>query len=168
MLALVAAFWTQVDYRLRQLQPWKELRTKAQPAEDGLLLDYISPIPLMAFFTSLRKCHWSVSAGLLGSFLLKILIVISTGLFSLQTVPVPLSVPFSMTEQFQVHDVSPATVDDVAAAAYAGVFFEGLSYTSGTNSRFAVEMFNTSHNIKGMGARLYLIGLMCPQQRAIT
>lgn len=149
VLTLIAALWTQVDYRSRQIQPWQELASKPQPAENNLLLDYISPNPIISFYKSARHRHWPVTVALIGSFLLKALIIISTTLFSLQMLAVPIPQSLTMTEQLQFDRFNSATVDDLAASIYAGVAFKNLSYPPGTNSRSAVEMFNTSTRSPG-------------------
>ncbi|CAO2653412.1 Nn.00g028230.m01.CDS01 [Neocucurbitaria sp. VM-36] len=76
VFTLVAAFWTQVDYRTRQMQPWRRLAEKPQLSSKTLFLDYISPHPVSSFAASLQHRHWRVTAVLFGSILLKIVIVI--------------------------------------------------------------------------------------------
>jgi hypothetical protein len=68
------------------MQPWEEMVKRPQPAANGLLLDYISPNSVVAFHWSVKHRYGPVAAVLLGSFLIKILIVGSTGLFMLNLV----------------------------------------------------------------------------------
>lgn len=131
------------------MQPWAGLAKQPQTAERSLLLDYVSQNPISAFFSSLRKRHWPVATVLIGSGLLKVLIIISTGLFSLQPSSSPQEVPFNMVEQFQQSGFNSTAVDDVAGLLYAGVHFSEIGYPRGTNATFAVELFNTSMAIEG-------------------
>ncbi|KAJ9617034.1 hypothetical protein H2200_000755 [Cladophialophora chaetospira] len=147
VLTLFAALWTQVDYRARQMQPWNELAGGPKLAKDGLLLDYISTAPLTALVQSLRRRHWPVSAALLGSFLLKVLIVVSTGLFSVQSLRRPLSAHLSLNGNFQFNRFDLAEVDDIAAALYAGALSKQIDFPTGTNAHYATEIFNTSKPI---------------------
>lgn len=131
------------------MQPWAGLARQPQTAENTLLLDYISPNPISTFVSSIKNRHWPVTAVLVGSTLLKIIILISTGLFLPQPSSPPRHVAFNMIEQFQLSNFNSSAVDDLAGSLYTGVHFSDVSYPSGTNASFAVEMFNSSRPIKG-------------------
>ncbi|KAF2647254.1 hypothetical protein K491DRAFT_723600 [Lophiostoma macrostomum CBS 122681] len=141
-LTVIAAFWTQVDYRSRLMQPWRELANPPQTVDNTLFLDYVSPDPITVFIRSVRKRHWPVTAGLTGSLFLKILMIISTGLFSLQSSSPREDSLFTITHQFEMSGFNSSAVDDVAALVYAGVHSNNITYPSGTNASCAVEMFN--------------------------
>ncbi|KAH8668647.1 hypothetical protein BX600DRAFT_496688 [Xylariales sp. PMI_506] len=84
ILAILAALWGKVEHRTKQALPWHILRSAPSDAPRTLLLDYVTTTTLEAFFGSLRSSYWHVSASIVGSFLIKLLIVASTGLLSLQ------------------------------------------------------------------------------------
>jgi hypothetical protein len=131
------------------MQPWEELAKKPQPVMKSLLLDYISPNPMVSFFRSLKHHHWPVAAGLLGSFVIKVLIVVSTGLFILNPLSRPREVPMQMAERFEFPANFNATnVDDKAGLVYSGVSLGQIEYLPGTNAEYAAEIFNTSTAIK--------------------
>lgn len=157
MLTVIATFWTQVDYRSRLMQPWAVLAKQPQVGEDSLLLDYISPNPVSTFVKYVRKRHWPVTAALLGSVLLKLFIVASTGLFMLQSSSPPRHAPFSMVEQLQLSGFNSSNVDDVAALRYAGALVSETSYPPGTNASFAVEMFNSFRVAQGAYSQLLVL-----------
>ncbi|KAJ5596990.1 hypothetical protein N7450_003448 [Penicillium hetheringtonii] len=56
-LTIVAAFWGQVEYRTKQLMPWKIISVKPAPSEDTLWMDYISSWNVVALVDSLRADH---------------------------------------------------------------------------------------------------------------
>lgn len=65
--------------------PWVLLKKKVTTASDTLLLDYVTLSQTEAFVKSLRQAHWPVVVAIVGSLLIKLLTVASTGLLVLQT-----------------------------------------------------------------------------------
>jgi hypothetical protein len=145
VFTIVAAFWTQVDYRTRQMQPWEELasRTGKKTAET-LLLDYVSCNPIVSFPRTIMHRHWPVAMVLLGFFLIKGLIVVLTSLLVLNPVVRPRNVAMGMTERFEFSSFNATDVDDKAGLMYAGNLFNEIDYLPGTNGEYAVALFNSS------------------------
>lgn len=78
-----------------------------KPASQGVLLDYISQWNVLALFQSLGSRHIVATLAILGSLLLKLLTVLSTGLLVLQNIDVTRDdVPLVATEAFGVADQS--------------------------------------------------------------
>jgi hypothetical protein len=149
VFTLAAAFWTQVDYRTRLLQPWEELARRTRPARSNLLLDHISRHPVLSFYSALKIRHWPVATVLFASLALKALVVLSTGLFALQVVNEPISIPVVLTAQIQERDFDPSSVDFTAVSLYKSSFFDRSSYPQGTNADYVVEAFNAAEAIQG-------------------
>ena len=149
VFTLAAAFWTQVDYRTRLMQPWEELAKEARPAQRNLLLDHVSRHPVLSFCSALKFRHWPVVVVLFASLALKAIIVISTGLFALQLVNEPISTPLSLTAQFQGRNFDASSVDYTAVSLYKSALLDRSDYPVGTNADFAVETFNLSGTIPG-------------------
>ncbi|QDS75113.1 hypothetical protein FKW77_007352 [Venturia effusa] len=98
---LVAAVWHQIRYRTQQLMPWRTMAGGPTAASHSLLLDYVSSWGIISLFKSLRNGHLGVTLVILGSFLTKIVIAASTGLFSIQTRAVDRRyAPLQIMEQF--------------------------------------------------------------------
>jgi hypothetical protein len=131
------------------MQPWEEIAQELQPAAKSLLLDYISPNSMVAFYWSVKHRHGPVAAVLLGSFLIKVLIVVSTGLFMLNPVVLPQVLPMINTEQLQFSDFNSFSVDDTAGLMYVGALLDDMNYPPGTNGEYATELFNSSKTIQG-------------------
>ena len=80
LFCLMAAYWSQIDYRIRQLMPWKTLSTGAAPASRSMLLDYITPWHLKErLLRSLKAGHFAVFLSVCASAVFKILIIFWTG-----------------------------------------------------------------------------------------
>lgn len=84
MLAIVSAFWGQVEYRMKQLLPWSTPRHESTPASSTLLQEYVTLSQPQVLYKSLKQGQWAIFLATTGSLLLKLLTVASTGLLTLQ------------------------------------------------------------------------------------
>jgi hypothetical protein len=155
VFTLAAAFWTQVDYRTRLLQPWEELARRTRPARSNLLLDHISRHPVLSFCSALKLQHWPVATVLFASLALKALVVVSTGLFAPQIGNEPISVPVVLTAQLQERDFDLSSVRYTASSLYQITTYGGSSYPQGTNADYVVELFNAAEAIQGKFLEVY-------------
>ncbi|KAL0257964.1 hypothetical protein SLS55_007132 [Diplodia seriata] len=124
VLTIVAAFWGQVEHRTKQMMPWAILRKGPSPAADTLLIDYIEPARPVSLYKSLKNAHWPVSIAIVGTLLLQLLTVTSTGLFQLQS----------------------ETLNHTGVALLYG---RNLSYPSGTSEKLAFPELSLKHGIPG-------------------
>jgi hypothetical protein len=86
VLICVIALWRQVDYHCKLMQPWQELDKGQVGAERSILLDYLSPVLIISFLHAVRRRHVPVAASVAGFIMLKIIILLSTGLLILTPV----------------------------------------------------------------------------------
>jgi hypothetical protein len=86
---------------------------------------------------------------LFASLALKALVVVSTGLFALQVVNEPISIPVVLTAQIQERDFDLSSVDFTAASLYGSALIDRSSYPQGTNADYLVETFNAAEAIQG-------------------
>ncbi|KAK8085699.1 hypothetical protein PG997_006970 [Apiospora hydei] len=121
-LTLVAALWGRAEYQSKLVAPWLRLAQPSADAKRTLLLDYVSGFPLFVVFTALRNKDWTVSLTIAVSLLMKVLIVISTGLITLSWTGVHL-------------DNHPMVAQDVFAASRGA---RGLS-KAGSLSYFVMK-----------------------------
>src|SRR6266498_856537 len=145
VLTLLAALWGQVEFRAKQLMPWKIMAKGPAPAKETLFLDYISPWNVVALGSSLRAFHFPVTLATAGSLLIRLLIVISTGLVMLQsTVLHHESATLVASNTFNGSGFSNASID---ARPYSMVYAAqklGSEYPFGTTDRYAYQTFNSS------------------------
>jgi hypothetical protein len=147
-MAIIAALWSQVDYRSKQMAPWHAMSKKPQTADNSLLLDYISPFSPWAFYVALRRFHWAVAAALLGTMLVKLLYVLSTALFILQPLLVQRPIQLSM-DSFSGRKYNASLVDNTPILAWTASFLDSVSFPAGTNDQYAVQTFNASRPLPG-------------------
>ncbi|KAB8259372.1 hypothetical protein BDV32DRAFT_59412 [Aspergillus pseudonomiae] len=145
VLIIVAGIWGQVEYRTKQLMPWKLMGQTPRPASQSLLLDYVSDWNVVTLFRALKHCHWVVAIAVLGTLLLKLLTVASTGLFMLQNVRVS-DVDTKLTAEatFSGTGYGSAKVDSNAALTVVGNKFLNLPYPVGTTDKYAFVPFHGS------------------------
>lgn len=93
------------------------IRAGPQRAEHSVLLDYISPVNIIVFFKALRSRHWIAGLGVAASLVLRLFIVLSSGLFVLQQVERTEYLELSIFDTFPV-DVYTSKI--VVASAEEG------------------------------------------------
>ncbi|PYH96857.1 hypothetical protein BO71DRAFT_396652 [Aspergillus ellipticus CBS 707.79] len=144
VLTIVAGCWGQVEYRTKQLMPWKSLDETPKPASQTLLLDYVSDWNVIVMFRALKQSDWAVALVVLGTLLIKLLTVVSTGLFMLQTVYMD-HFPTSLAAQahFNGAEYDSSMVDGAPAMTVAGTWWLGLPYPVGTTDKYAFQPFTT-------------------------
>jgi hypothetical protein len=146
VFVIVTVLWRQVDYAAKSIQPWANMARSPQPAKNSLLLDYVTPLQILSFWRSLKRRHFTVSIGIGVFVLIKVITVLSTGIFSLQTVQrhdVPTSMALNNTfdaSNFQ----HAAAVDSRAAFVAYGHRQYNISLPIGSTDRYAVQGFAPS------------------------
>lgn len=89
----MVSIWTQTEYRSKQLLPWKLLLASPKSGCDTALgIDYFSKFNIVVLFESARRRHWSVAVAVLGTLILELTLVLSTGLLERQRHAISLSV----------------------------------------------------------------------------
>lgn len=140
---VIATFWSRVEFQVNQRAPWKSMAEKSGEAKESILLDYVSEMQLASMVKAIRNKHFDVAAGVTCSMLLRLLVVFSTALFSLQTVQVHRkSVPIQFSYDFSAKN---ATFDAPGAQAIDiinRVLFENGTYPDGTNANLAFQQFS--------------------------
>lgn len=137
ILTLTATLWGQVEYRAKQVLPWAILRTRPTKASETLFIDYVSINQISAFFDSVRSGHFPVTLAVLGSFLIRLLIVMSTSLLVLQEQPwTTRNVLVNSTELF--HSKSSLYDDNTIFWDTVGLGLYNAPYPSGTSDQHAV------------------------------
>ncbi|KAF4553977.1 Hypothetical protein D9617_5g068520 [Elsinoe fawcettii] len=143
VLTILAAFWNQVDYQIRRNAPFVRMTRAKLPAQESVLLDYLSPWDPQALLSGMNKKDWQVTLSVLGSLTIRLLIVLSTGLFSLRypSVAVPASVltrdAFDLTRNTIANTTERGQI--TSNALVPPIF--NLTYSEGTNARYATQSF---------------------------
>ncbi|KAK4208248.1 hypothetical protein QBC37DRAFT_379291 [Rhypophila decipiens] len=102
VLTIAAACWSRVKYHETQLLPWKLLSRGPETAGNSLLLNHHTPLNIISLVRSARARHFSVSLAIMGDISLRVLIVISTGLFNPELRYFPKDTAVSLLDQFNL------------------------------------------------------------------
>lgn len=110
-------------------------------AKQSVLLDYLSPWNVLVLPRALARGHHTVALGIVGTLLLKVLIIVSTGLFVSRD-KVSQQYSTSLTKVFGVSDTfNPSNVDDRPQINLMGVNGTQLSYALGSTPEYAFQAF---------------------------
>lgn len=143
IFTVIVAFWSRVEFQVKQRAPWKSMVEKPVEARESILLDYVSDIQLASMAKAIRNKHFDVAAGVTCSMLLRLLVILSTALFSLQTAQVHLSsVPIQFSYNFSAKDVTFNAPGAQAFDILNRVLFENGTYPEGTNADLAFQHFS--------------------------
>ncbi|CAI7581658.1 unnamed protein product [Penicillium viridicatum] len=126
IFTVIVAFWSRVEFQVKQRAPWKSMAEKPVAARESILLDYVSNIQLASMAKAIRNKHFDVAAGVTCSMLVRFLVILSTALFSLQT----------------TQDVTFNAPGAQAFDILNRVLFENGTYPEGTNADLAFQHFS--------------------------
>ena len=121
------------------------------PAAKSLTADYVSQWNFLSIFHVWKASHHISATIIVGTFLIELLTVASTGLFELQTVTLE-DAPIELIAQakFDENGFDGSAVDGSAALTVAGIGMYNLTYPSGTTDQYAFQPFNVSIPVSGM------------------
>ncbi|KAH0283938.1 hypothetical protein KCU62_g8649, partial [Aureobasidium sp. EXF-3399] len=150
-----AVYWGNLEYRVRILVPWKLMSDKPQPAEQSVLLDYVSPMQPVVLFSSARAKHWPVLTAAIGSILITALTVISTSLFAVE--PILFTQYASMALSSRINNtLFDQNLIDSSPVLSAMTLLSGnlsMAYPLGTNQQYATDMFGSDEANGTLSAR---------------
>ncbi|KAI8950491.1 hypothetical protein F4801DRAFT_602226 [Xylaria longipes] len=144
-LTAVAAVWARTEYQSKLVAPWVRLSQNQRsnhgvPASRTLLLDYISQFSIFAIVTSLRNRDFTVSITLTVSIIIKVLIVLSSGLISLNLTNVTRSsYPMVLESKFVDSTARLATTGNLAWYVITGLGTQNLTLPEGISSEYAFQ-----------------------------
>lgn len=138
---VVSALWGQVVYRSLQLFPWRLMSRGTVSASESVLLDYISPWNVSALVKSLKRRHFMVSIPIAVSLVIKVMTVISTGLFSAENVQLDLKRDFKAQTVFDGTGFNQSAMDSRVYLKTWGVAQHNLSNPAGTAQGHAFQNF---------------------------
>ena len=134
VLVVVLSFWRQVDYYCKISQPWQALRSGPVNADQSMLLDYLSPLQVTSFIHATKNRHIAVAASIAGFAILKAVIVLSTGLFTL----------------------APVSITETSAVTIATAFDSARIWTTIPGGDYEVPRFSELYVINSLfGASIY-------------
>lgn len=153
VLTIIAAFWGQLEQRSRQIMPWCLMSRGEAPAENGLMLNYVTSSMPGSLFRSFKKKHFLVSIGICGSLILRLIIIFASGLLRLEYWSLTFGTRLSIEDNiFPSKNVSLTYSDTDLPGGnglrYWSMLKYGLPYPHGITSEFAVQSFVTGDDGK--------------------
>lgn len=155
ILTILAALWNQLDYQSRRNAPLVRMSRAGLLAQDSILLDYLSPWDPQALIAGINGRNWQVSLSILGALCVRLLIVLSTGLFVLRYPAVPVQIPITLKDDFNFARVNDMISDPgkISSDALGPPVFN-IPYNDGTNAQFATQSFGSTNAALGVNATL--------------
>ncbi|KAM5476978.1 hypothetical protein MauCBS54593_000249 [Microsporum audouinii] len=154
VFTIVSALWGQVEYRALQLFPWRLMARGLVSASDSVLLDYLSSWNVWALFKSVKRGHFMVSVSIAVSLVIKLMTVLSTGLFTAKDVQLELIKDFHVQKVFNGGNFNQSAVDARVYYKMWGVAKHNLSNPAGTTGGHAFENF--FYDTSPTGTPIYL------------
>jgi hypothetical protein len=121
------------------------MREGPKSASRSVGADFVSPWSLISLLKSLEFSQHMTTLIIVGTFLIELVTVFSTGLFELQHVTLD-DAPTDLvsTANFDGSNFDSQMVDGTPVLTVAGVKMFNLSYPAGTSSQYAFQPFNVS------------------------
>jgi hypothetical protein len=161
VLTMLAFYWNKLDYHTRALMPWKLMSEKPQSADQSLLLDYVSGNVLIVLLGSIRHGHVAVITSAIGSLMIILITVFSTGLFVLQPTMMHKNTTISVLSVFDGSQFNTSAVDSFPVLAASSILSGNLSiaYPPDTNMDYAVASFSVKPLLDGQSRPIFLRNL---------
>ncbi|KAK0621680.1 hypothetical protein B0T17DRAFT_608822 [Bombardia bombarda] len=163
LLITITALWNRVDYQARNTAPWIRLSTGATGAEQTLLLDYVTMYQPWCVVRALRNKDFVVACTATVASILRILVVISTGLISLTLISLPSqNITVMLETAFSDNATGLADAGALAFFTMVGVQQDNVSYPDGVSARYTYQQFSSeltrgsiiNTTVDGFSARL--------------
>lgn len=144
LLTAVAALWARLEYQAKLVAPWLRLARPAEPVSATLLLDYVSPLVPVVVVRAGRRRDFAVLLATTVSLLLKVLVLLSTGLLSLSSTAMSRDA-LSMTLLNRFVDDGARLGDSGSVASYImrGLAADNLTLPDGLSSDYAFPSVHT-------------------------
>jgi hypothetical protein len=151
VFTMLAFYWTKLDYHVKALIPWKLMSEKPQLADQSLLLDYVSSNPIVVLSGALQHRHTPVIASAIGSLIIVLVTVFSTGLFVLESTLIHEGTTVSVLSAFDGTSFNATAVDSYPILAVSSILSGNLSmdYPPSTNIDHAVDIFSLQTTLYG-------------------
>ncbi|KAF2135648.1 uncharacterized protein K452DRAFT_238974 [Aplosporella prunicola CBS 121167] len=125
--------------------PWAILQRRETAAAETLLLDYVSQNPLKCLYTSYKAKHWAITMVVIVSFLIRMLTVLSTGLFMPQYQNRQhIDIPIMAEDRFEPSALESIPYSHTPALLPVAFLNYKLKFPAGTSDRFAIPTFTSS------------------------
>ncbi len=142
ILTLVAVLWARVEFQAKSAAPWLRLAMGPARVDQTLLLDYVSVSQPGAIWRALRNGDYGVACATAISLLLRLSVVISTGLLSVDYFSgMDQNMPITMQSEFANSAAGLAQAGSLSLFTMLGLQQDRLAYPDGLSKQFAFQQF---------------------------
>lgn len=143
---MIATLWGQLELRAKQIMPWCLMSRGETPAQNGLMLNYVTSSTIGSLVRSLKRKHFLVSIGICGSLILRLMIIFASGLLRLEYRTLTVERPIRLEDVFDFNRIFEEDEGPVTTVfKYWGALKYGVPLPHGTTSQFAVQSFATTN-----------------------
>ncbi|KAK3312733.1 hypothetical protein B0H66DRAFT_379885 [Apodospora peruviana] len=143
IMTIISILWARVEFQAMRYMPWLALSRGWTPIHKSLATDYFSLFVPNAIYRSFKNRHYLVSVASLMSLGIKLVVVLSSGLFFLQPIQIKLVQPNMLLQSefttFDPEDDFPTYVPDIDAAIH-----QLNTSVNGRTESFAYQLFSCS------------------------
>ncbi|KAE8449610.1 hypothetical protein EG329_007940 [Mollisiaceae sp. DMI_Dod_QoI] len=156
VLTLVASLWYRVEFQTKMITPWVRMFNRSDTASKTLLQDYVSSPPPSLFRHAFRNKDWAVFATAAVSVVIKILIILSTGLITLSLTQVPVdNVAIPLKDTFIDSDLKLQNPDQsLSFYSMQGLLRDNIKVPAGTTPDFAYQEIDTTSGELGSASQV--------------
>jgi len=101
IFVIASSAWSRVELQALKYTPWMQLALNPGDGRRLLPLDYTTMYMPQALLKTFRNRHWLAAVVLLTTLLIRIQIILSTGLLHLSTITVETEIPIRIVDSFQ-------------------------------------------------------------------
>jgi hypothetical protein len=123
---MLTIYWNKLDHHTKTLMPWKLMFKKPQLADGSLLLDYVSGNLFTVLTGAIRHRHVPVIVSTMGSLIIILVTVSSTGLFVLQSTFVHKDTAVSVSSAFDGAQFNASAADSFPVLAASSILSGNL------------------------------------------
>ncbi|THZ93943.1 hypothetical protein D6C82_08579 [Aureobasidium pullulans] len=169
VITIVVILWSQLDRSCKLLAPWHSMSRQVAPANRTVCLDYLFAFQPVALYQALRLGDWAVLCTGIGSILLKLSIVVSTGLLLTRPATVTTSsLNILLTNDFQTDKIQDILANTNAGETITGIHTNQQPYPNWTTETATTQSFIIPDNVRlpseymlKTSLNAFMVGLMC-------
>ncbi|KAK1138622.1 hypothetical protein N8T08_002152 [Aspergillus melleus] len=148
LFTVILVYWGLLEYQAKLLGPWRAMAGSGASARDSIFLDLISPWNILVLPKAVSNKLPVPFLAIVGSLLIRLLIILSTGLLVSERVSVThTDLPLVVWRNFtNAPDFQPERTDRRIARVVTGVQKWNLSDPLGTHNGYAFPVINASRS----------------------
>ncbi|KAJ5090788.1 hypothetical protein N7532_009472 [Penicillium argentinense] len=143
ILTIVTALWARTEFQAKQNAPWQAMQEGPTAASQSVLLDYISIMQPVALYKAFKYRNIIVASAISCTLLLRLAIMFSTGLFSLQDTPVHKNgIEIQLEDAFDGRNADFNKTGGKPFDVLNSVLFRNGTYAEGTTKDLVFQRFS--------------------------